>query len=231
MAPAGGTGERHAPAPERRVCRWLMSFSSVSGVGGSCFISVPLSLRHAVLSERLESADQLDLRSIREPRQPEVRSGRRSAARPVTMSAISLPAAGPMPKPWPEKPVAMWKPGMLSIGGNDRNGIGRDVDIAGPALRDLGLCEDREMPSGSLASARIGAASWRAWDRARGSIRRDSPHPSPSGWASVPRRGSDRPAGIAAIAIRSSQAGGNRARSERSSARCRRHCSWPEAMV
>src|SRR3954453_23863923 len=30
------------------------------------------------------------------------------------MSAASLPAAGPMPKPWPEKPVARKKPGMAS---------------------------------------------------------------------------------------------------------------------
>ena len=33
---------------------------------------------------------------------------------PATMSATSLPAPGPMPKPWPENPVAMKKPGRLS---------------------------------------------------------------------------------------------------------------------
>src|ERR1051325_6986742 len=33
---------------------------------------------------------------------------------PVTMSATSLPAPGPIPKPCPENPVAMKKPGILS---------------------------------------------------------------------------------------------------------------------
>src|SRR4029077_5536657 len=32
------------------------------------------------------------------------------------MSAASWPAAGPMPKPWPLKPVARKKPGMISTG-------------------------------------------------------------------------------------------------------------------
>ncbi|HVZ09137.1 hypothetical protein, partial [Rhodopila sp.] len=35
---------------------------------------------------------------------------------PVTRSAVSLPAPRPMPKPWPEKPVAMKKPGSASTG-------------------------------------------------------------------------------------------------------------------
>ena len=41
---------------------------------------------------------------------------RPAASSPVTMSAASLPAAGPMPKPWPLKPVARKKPGSASTG-------------------------------------------------------------------------------------------------------------------
>src|SRR5204862_736971 len=52
--------------------------------------------------------------------EPSVKRDRRNGAgstiggAPVTMSAISLPAPGPMPKPWPENPVAMKNPGTLS---------------------------------------------------------------------------------------------------------------------
>src|SRR5262249_53703972 len=43
-------------------------------------------------------------------------AGSTSGGSPVTRSAISRPAPGPMPKPWPEKPVAMKKPGSCSTG-------------------------------------------------------------------------------------------------------------------
>jgi hypothetical protein len=36
--------------------------------------------------------------------------------RPVTRSAIRRPAPGPMPKSWPEKPVATKKPGISATG-------------------------------------------------------------------------------------------------------------------
>src|SRR5882672_3357756 len=42
--------------------------------------------------------------------------GSTSGGSPVTRSAASRPAAGPMPKPWPEKPLAMTKPGRRSTG-------------------------------------------------------------------------------------------------------------------
>ena len=40
---------------------------------------------------------------------------------PATISATSLPAPGPMPKPCPENPVAMKKPGKVSTGEIKRN--------------------------------------------------------------------------------------------------------------
>src|SRR5205085_808557 len=52
--------------------------------------------------------------------EPSVKRERRNGAgstiggAPLTMSAINRPAPGPMPKPWPEKPVAMKKPGKVS---------------------------------------------------------------------------------------------------------------------
>jgi hypothetical protein len=59
---------------------------------------------------RLESGFELDLRSVKEARETERRrvGHRRSAADQV---GARRPTPGPMPKPWPEKPVAMRKPG------------------------------------------------------------------------------------------------------------------------
>ena len=39
-----------------------------------------------------------------------------SGRAPVTRSAICRPTAGPMPKPWPEKPLARWNPGRELTG-------------------------------------------------------------------------------------------------------------------
>ena len=62
----------------------------------------------------------------------------------MTSSAISRPAPGAMPKPWPLKPVAMKNPGSAVDAGNHRDGVRRDVDHAAPAVRDAHGLENRE---------------------------------------------------------------------------------------
>ena len=44
------------------------------------------------------------------------RCGSTQGRAPVASSEASFPAPGPMPKPWPENPVAMTRPGRLSTG-------------------------------------------------------------------------------------------------------------------
>src|SRR5262249_44107504 len=70
-------------------------------------------------------------------REPSLNRDKRKAlgptigGRPVTMSAMSRPAPGPMPKPWPEKPAAMWRPGRLSTA--DMTGMASGVASMAPA--------------------------------------------------------------------------------------------------
>ena len=114
-------------------------------------------------------------------------AGSTTGVSPATRSAVSRPAPGPMPKPWPEKPVARKKPGIAGHLADHRHRIGRHVDQAAPAFRHLHPRECREATR--QHRARLFAASPAlALDRAHVPPRTAWPHPATSAVACATRR-------------------------------------------
>ena len=70
-------------------------------------------------------------------------AGSTDGVRPVASSAASRPAAGPMPNPWPENPVATVKPGIALDVADVGHDIRRDIDVAGPFLHDCDIAKLR----------------------------------------------------------------------------------------